>query len=386
MSATKAMLFYGTFFILYGAINLYIFLGSRRALLPGWGSSKGHLLVFLFFSASFLLGRSLENYWISSVSQVLIWIGSFWFAAMLYLFLGFLLVDLLRCGWALVGDSLPLKAERLARGAVSLTASILIVAGYLNALNPRLKTMKLSLPGATSHTQGMEILVASDIHLGTIVGEKRLARLCKAVEELRPDLVLLPGDILDEDPRTVMRDSVGDMLRSFKAQHGVYAVTGNHEYLAGVERACRYLEEHGIRVLRDQAVLIGGLFYLVGREDRSMSRFTGKDRKPLSELLAPLDKKIPVILMDHQPLQLEEAVQTGVAFQLSGHTHHGQLWPLNLVTSLIYEVSWGYLKKGNTQFYVSSGYGTWGPPVRIGNHPEMVHIILSLDQQGQPTP
>lgn len=386
MSATKAILFYSTFFILYGAINLYIFLGSRRALLPGWGASKGHLLLFLLFSASFILGRILENYWISSVSQVLIWIGSFWFAAMLYLFLGFLLVDVLRGGWAVLGNALPLKAERLARGAVGLATSILIVVGYLNALNPRLKTLKLSLPGANSHTQGMEILVASDIHLGTIVGEKRLARLCKAVEQLKPDLVLLPGDILDEDPRTVMRDSVGDMLRSLRAEHGVYAVTGNHEYIGGVDRACRYLEEHGIRVLRDQAVLIGGLFYLVGREDRSMSRFTGKDRKSLSELLALLDKKIPVILMDHQPLQLDEVAQAGVAFQLSGHTHHGQLWPLNLVTSLIYEVSWGYLKKGDTQFYVSSGYGTWGPPVRIGNHPEMVRIVLSLDEQGQPPP
>ncbi|MGQ9860346.1 MAG: metallophosphoesterase [Thermodesulfobacteriota bacterium] len=305
---------------------------------------------------------------------------------MLYLFLGFLLVDVLRGGWAVLGNALPLKAERLARGAVGLATSILIVVGCLNALNPRLKTLKLSLPGANSHTQGMEILVASDIHLGTIVGEKRLASLCKAVEQLKPDLVLLPGDILDEDPRTVMRDSVGDMLRSLRAEHGVYAVTGNHEYIGGVDRACRYLEEHGIRVLRDQAVLIGGLFYLVGREDRSMSRFTGKDRKSLSELLALLDKKIPVILMDHQPLQLDEVAQAGVAFQLSGHTHHGQLWPLNLVTSLIYEVSWGYLKKGDTQFYVSSGYGTWGPPVRIGNHPEMVRIVLSLDEQGQPPP
>ncbi len=381
MPATRAILFYGTFFTLYGAINLYIFFGCRRGLLPGWGSSRGYLLFFLFLAASFILGRSLENYWISPVSQALIWIGSFWFAAMLYLFLGFLVLDLLRVGWAVLGGGLPLKAERLARGSVGLATLGMILAGYLNGLSPRLTTLEISLPGGNPHTKGMEILVASDIHLGTIVGEKRLAGLCKATEELRPDLLLLPGDILDEDPQTIMRDSVGDLLRSLRAKHGVFAVTGNHEYIGGVERACRYLEEHGIRVLRDQAVLIAGLFHLVGREDRSINRFTGKNRKSLAELLAPLDRSLPVILMDHQPFQLEEASQAGVALQLSGHTHHGQLWPLNLVTSLVYELSWGYLKKGNTHFYVSSGYGTWGPPVRIGNHPEMVHIRLSFRGQ-----
>lgn len=381
MPATRAILFYGTFFTLYGAINLYIFFGCRRGLLPGWGSSRGYLFLFLFLAASFILGRSLENYWISPVSQVLIWIGSFWFAAMLYLFLGFLVLDLLRVGWAVLGGGLPLKAERLARAGLGLATLGMILAGYLNGLSPRLTTLEISLTGGNPQTKGMEILVASDIHLGTIVGEKRLSALCRATEELRPDLLLLPGDILDEDPQTIMRDSVGDLLRSLKAKHGVFAVTGNHEYIGGVERACRYLEEHGIRVLRDQAVVISGLFHLVGREDRSINRFTGKNRKSLAELLAPLDRSLPVILIDHQPFQLEEASQAGVALQLSGHTHHGQLWPLNLVTSLVYELSWGYLKKGNTHFYVSSGYGTWGPPVRIGNHPEMVHIRLSF--QGQ---
>lgn len=344
--------------------------------MPGWGISRSFGLVFLFVAASFLLGRTLENYWISPFSGTLIWIGSFWFAAMLYLFLGFLGLDLIRLAWALLGSGLPLKAERMARGVVALTTLVLILLGHINALNPRLKALEISLQGVNEETRVLEILVASDIHLGTMVGEKRLERLVKASEQLQPDLVLLPGDVLDEDPQIVMRDSVGNMLRSIKAKHGTFAITGNHEYIGGVERACRYLEEHSIRVLRDQAVLVEGLFYLVGREDRSISRFTGKERKSLRELLDPLDRRFPVILMDHQPFELQEASSAGVALQLSGHTHHGQLWPLNLVTSLIYEVSWGYHSKGGTHFYVSSGYGTWGPPVRIGNRPEMVHLRL----------
>lgn len=344
--------------------------------MPEWGASRSFGLIFLFVAASFVLGRSLENYWISPLSGALIWIGSLWFAAMLYLFIGFLGLDLLRLGWALLGGGLSLNAERIARGVVALTTSGLILAGYLNGLNPRLKILEISFPGVNPEARSFEMLVASDIHLGTIVGEKRLERLVKTVQELQPDLVLFPGDVLDEDPQTVMRDSVGNMLRSIKAKHGVFAITGNHEYIGGVERACRYLEEHGIKVLRDQVVLVGGLFYLVGREDRSISRFTDKTRKPLQELLAHLDRRLPIILLDHQPFELHEASSQGVALQLSGHTHHGQLWPLNLITSLIYELSWGYLKKGDTHFYVSSGYGTWGPPVRIGNHPEMLRLRL----------
>lgn len=381
MPTMTVMLFYGTFFTVYGVINLYIFFGCTRALPPPWGSSIGFGLLYLFVATSFVFGRTLENYWISLFSETLIWIGSFWFAALLYLFLGFLGLDLLRGAWSVLGGGLSLKTERLARRAVALTTLALILVGYLNGLNPRLKTLEISLQGIGADTH-LQILVASDIHLGTIVGGKRLEHLIKTVEELRPDLVLFPGDVLDEDPQIVMKDSVGNMLRSIKAKYGVFAITGNHEYIGGVERACRYLEEHGIKVLRDQAVLVEGFFYLVGREDRSMSRFTDKKRKPLQELLAPLDRRVPVILMDHQPFEIDEASSAGVALQLSGHTHHGQLWPLNLVTSLIYELSWGYLKKGDTHFYVSSGYGTWGPPVRLGNHPEMVQLRLVL--KGQP--
>ncbi|MEJ5375585.1 MAG: metallophosphoesterase [bacterium] len=379
MNLSKAILFYATFFSLYAAINLYVFFGLKRALLPQWGTSRVFTVLFVLVATSFVLGRTIENYWISPLSSVLIWIGSFWFAAMLYLSVGFLGLDLLRMGCNLLGGSgLVLKTEKIVRQAVFFITCVLILTGYLNGLSPRLKTLEISLQGTGQDTRTFEILVASDIHLGTIVREKRIEHLIRAVEELQPDLVLFPGDVLDEDPQTVMDDSVGNLLRSIKAKYGVFAITGNHEYIGGVERACRYLEEHGIKLLRDQAVLVEGLFYIVGREDRSISRFTQEKRKSLQELLAPLDRRLPVILMDHQPFELQEASSAGVALQLSGHTHHGQLWPLNLITSLIYELSWGYLKKGETHFYVSSGYGTWGPPVRIGNHPEMLLLRLTL--------
>jgi len=174
----------------------------------------------------------------------------------------------------------------------------------------------------------------------------------------------------------VLRNDIGSPLRTLSAPYGIYAVTGNHEYIGGVEKAVQYIESLGIRVLRDSVANIGNFFWLAGREDRDIKRFNGKKRIPLNDILAGIDLSKPLLLVDHQPLGLNEAVEAGVDLQLSGHTHHGQLWPFSLIVKRMYEVSHGYLRKGDTQFYVSNGYGTWGPPVRIGNRPEVAIITL----------
>jgi len=145
-----------------------------------------------------------------------------------------------------------------------------------------------------------------------------------------------------------------------------------------VSNAVKYIESKNIKVIRDTAYLIDNSFYLSGREDKDIVRFTHKNRKPLKDILSEVDHQLPVILMDHQPFGLNQAVENGVDLQLSGHTHHGQFWPINFITKKIYEVSWGYLLKGKTHIYVSCGYGTWGPPVRIGSKPEIVHFKISF--------
>lgn len=131
-------------------------------------------------------------------------------------------------------------------------------------------------------------------------------------------------------------------------------------------------------MLRDSVANIAGSFYVAGREDRDKNRFSGKNRLEVAELLSNIDHSLPIILLDHQPFALDKAAEAGVDLQLSGHTHHGQLWPLNFITRAVYEISMGYKQKGNTHFYVSPGYGGWGPPVRTGNRPEIVMIKLKF--------
>ena len=314
----------------------------------------------------------------------MIWIGSFWLAAMLYLFLAIVLIDVLRLinHWLPVLPSWvaqnPIQAKQwTALGVMGLTAILLIV-GHINALTPRIRTLDITIPKNMKGLKTLNIVLASDIHLGTLVGRTRFDRIAARINGLDPDLILLPGDIVDEDLAPVIKQNLGDSLNSLKARWGVFAITGNHEYIGGVEEACRYLEEHGVTVLRDAVVRVNDSLTLIGREDRSIFRFSGKRRKPLAELMALVDRNGPVILMDHQPFQLEDGENNGADLQLSGHTHHGQLWPLNFVTEMVYELSWGYRRKNNTHVYVSCGVGTWGPPVRLGSRPEIVNIRVNL--------
>jgi hypothetical protein len=198
------------------------------------------------------------------------------------------------------------------------------------------------------------------------------------LKEMNPDIVLLLGDIVDGEIGPVLR---GDLLRYFtcpKCNDGLYAITGNHEFIGGGSRTIPYIESKGIRVLKDEVVTLEGGIQLIGRIDRDSYRFYRKERLSLDKLMEQVDTMKPVILLDHQPFHLSETAEKGVDLQLSGHTHNGQMWPLNYITARIYELSYGYLKKGNTHFIVSSGYGLWGPRVRSGSRSEVLLINITF--------
>jgi uncharacterized protein len=386
MKRMNFIIFFSIFFLVYGLINFYIFLRGWQALPVESPFRVPYAAIFWVLALSFIAGRFLERVAITPFSTAVVWVGSFWFAAMAYFVLSLLLIDVVR----LVNYAVPIfpsfVTTDLARTKIVLAGSICtvvvlaIVVGYFNARSPRIKLLELSIPKQVDSVKTLDIAVASDIHLGTIIGRERLNNIVQKINGLHADLVLFPGDIVDEDLAPVVNQNLGETLRTIKAKYGVYAITGNHEYIGGVEEAVKYLTEHGIRVLRDEVVNVNGSIVLVGREDRSIAQFNGKRRKPLSEIMAGVDKRYPIILLDHQPFGLHEAVEQGADVQLSGHTHHGQLWPFNAITNAIYELSWGYAKKGQTHFYVSSGVGTWGPPVRLGNTPEIIHLRLTFGQ------
>ena len=388
MNRLNFIIFFSIFILVYGFINYYIFFRGLHAIPAGSPIRTVYMVAFWVVSLSFIAGRFLERVEITPFSTAFVWVGSFWFAAFAYFTLAALFIDFLRLVHYVVPFFPAFVTANLARTkgvlaiGVSAVVVVALVAGYFNAKNPRIKTLEIHIPKSADSLRTLSVAVASDIHLGTIIGNGRLNTIVDSINSLHADLVLLPGDIVDEDLAPVIKQNLGETLRTIKAKYGVFAVTGNHEYIGGVEEAYKYLMDHGIRVLRDEVVTIDGGITLVGREDRSIGSFSGKKRKSLRELMANVDKRFPVILMDHQPIGLNEAVEAGADLQLSGHTHHGQIWPFGYITEAIYEVSWGYKKKGETQFYVSSGVGTWGPPVRLGNTPEIINLRITFGPNG----
>ena len=372
-------MFFTVVFSIYFLINAYIFVRGWQAVPSASAWRLAYVVVFLFFFSAFILGRVIERGRISLASEALIWVGAFWLAAMLYFVLVCAALDLAR----LVNHFIPFfpKAVTADYGrakvitfVVSIAAvALLVLGGHINTLFIRTRTLNLDIPKGVSGPKTLNIVLASDIHLGSIVGASRLRSIVDRINSLHPDLVILDGDVVDEDLTSVIGRNVGDALSDIRAPLGVIAVTGNHEYFGGIVPAVKYLTTHNVRLLRDEVMTIRDDVYIVGRED---THHSGTARKPLSELMARVDKRFPVIVLDHQPRNLAEAASLGADVELCGHTHNGQLWPWNLLVLSFYDVKYGYRRVGNMHVYVTSGAGTWGPPVRIGTHPEVVDIIL----------
>lgn len=380
----RMLIFFSIVFGIHFLVNFYIYKRGVQGL-----EAMPHLIpwlrgLMLFLVLSYPAARFLEKIWYSPISSFIHWAGAFWFAGILYFVLLIFAADLVR--WSnMLFHFLPDKlttnyaqTKLVTTYVVTTIVLLTVIAGHINAWTPKIvkQTIKIHKPGGDR--KSVKIVAASDIHLGTIIGPRKTNKLVHAINNLNPDIILFAGDVVDEDVKPVIEQNLGKNLLKLKAPLGVYAITGNHEYIGGVENAVEYLQKHGIRILRDTSIFIDDSFYLVGREDKEKNTFTQIPRKTVQDLLATLDMQKPIVMLDHQPYNLDVATEAGIDFQISGHTHHGQLWPFNYITQRIFEVSRGYKQKGNSHFYVSTGFGTWGPPVRVGNRPEILEITLEF--------
>lgn len=373
------VIFFSIFLALHGVINYYIFYRFWQILPQNIFFRSVYVFLALFLASSYVVGRSLEKIIYGKLSDILIWTGSFWFAYMLYFFLFLVLIDLIRVVFLYIPvDSdwmYENKIKWIIAGIIFFVTNALVLVGYFNAQKPNIEKLKVEIG-----KKGSDIRIAfiSDIHLGHVVANGQLKKLVELVNEQNVDIVLLGGDVIDEDIAPVVEKDMGLLLEKFSSKYGTYAIAGNHEYIGGIENAIVFFNKHRIKFLRDESVLVDNKFYIVGRDDKSVKQFKNERRKEVKELVSGIDFSKTIILLDHQPYSLKNSYSNGIDLQLSGHTHHGQMWPLNFITSLIYEVSTGYKKINNTNFFVSSGFGTWGPPIKIGSSSQIVIIDVGL--------
>jgi len=285
---------------------------------------------------------------------------------MLYLVMAFLMLDLGRL------VRLVPRSWLYQNGVTSVAIAALIVAVFVYGnihYNNKVR-VGLDLPTEKPLARDYKIVMMSDLHLGYHNPRKELARWVDLVNAERPDFILIAGDIIDGSMRPLIEEHMADEFHRFTAP--VYACLGNHEYYAGNPEARQFYRDAGIRLLIDDTAVIDSSIVIIGRDDRTNMR-----RKPVRELLK-VQSSFNIVL-DHQPYNLDRAEQAGVDFQLSGHTHRGQVWPISWITDYIYECSWGSHRRGNTRYYVSSGIGIWGGKFRIGTQSEYIVTNLRRD-------
>jgi hypothetical protein len=268
---------------------------------------------------------------------------------------------------------LPMHSRAITLVVLSLIALVCVYSLYNGLSQPKLRRVTLPMEGLPPSTAGFTIVQLSDLHLDDYKTTGALARIVDRVNALEPDIVVFTGDLFDN----VSSRSEGFCaeLRRLSAVHGVFAVTGNHEFFRGMDRFEDLAGRSGIRILRNEGVTVAGKLQLFGWDDDTAERFDSP-RPPLSKVLASCRSDIPAVLLYHQPIHFEEAVSLGVDLQLSGHTHAGQIPPLDFLVWLLFKHPYGLFSKEGAFIYTTAGTGYWGPPMRLFTSAEIVHFTL----------
>lgn len=378
---------------LYVALSYYIGCKVKRALSNLGIKLKRRLYCLIYWviywniTLAFITSNILRGILTTDniITSAFTLIGSLYMGIFIYSVLIFLVVDILKFILRRVNISQSLKQniKKIYCDGISVFIIIFILTGYgvWNAQNQVVTNYKININKAAGEIRSLNIVMISDVHMGIGIKENGIDEMVDSINKLNPDIVLFCGDIFDESTSNKLKEYSRDAFKNIKSKYGVYDITGNHEYSAGdLAETISYLEDANIKFLRDDSVKIADSFYVVGRNDPANRRITGEDVKPLNDILKDVDKSLPIIVLNHRPEDLEAAQAENVDLQLSGHTHQGQLFPGNLVTNYLNENDYGYLKKDNFNLIVSSGYGTWGPPMRIGSKSEIVNIKIDFNR------
>ena len=368
------------FLSFYGSLHLYGGLKLRQAFPLGAGAQLLLVVFLMAMVAAPLAIRRLERSAAQSAARTLALGGYVWMAFLMVFitvsasFDGYRLLAI-SAGWVTQSDlSDWIPSQRLTFMISLLAAASVTVYGYFEALNIRVEGVTIRSPKIPREIGRIRIAQISDVHLGLLVGVKRLRRILERVSALEADILVSTGDLVDG--RMQDRETLAVMLRNIQTAYGKYAVTGNHEYYSGLEQGVRFTQQAGFRVLRGEADRIGAHLAIAGVDDATGTSPKGVGRTSMQGALAGVSPHRFTILLKHRPI-VENPGGARFDLQLSGHTHKGQMFPFNLVTRISYPYLAGLfpLTSGG-HLYVSRGTGTWGPPIRFLSPPEITCLDL----------
>lgn len=370
-------------------------------------------LVYLFLASSVLIAFFLPA---GRVRRILKLISNYWLGILLYLFLVVVTADmfyLIRCqiikrrkrmnrhyrNRSEVGPNDTRNVMQkdknhrfhlITGGVCVVTVVILSAWGIYNAHIIHVTPYDITVNKTGGKLENLNVVLTADLHLGYNIGTEHMMQMVDKINEQDADIVVIAGDIFDNEYEALDNPTeLIEVLKKIQSKYGVYACYGNHDVeekiLAGFTfggskkkesslQMDEFLEKAGIHLLQDDAVLINESFYLYGRPDAQRPGRGINMRKTAAELMGELDTEKPVIVIDHEPKELQELADAGVDVDLCGHTHDGQMFPANLVTAFMWENSYGYMKKEHMHTIVTSGVGLFGPNMRVGTIAEICPI------------
>ncbi|MCX6601411.1 MAG: metallophosphoesterase [bacterium] len=343
----------------------------------------------VFLALSYFIARLSERHAPEAVVHALHWIASIWMGLMwellwITLLLYLVKVALLLGGvWARLDSATTMLIGRYAVVSTLGAAVLLCGWGMKTAFGPaRVAHVQVPVPNLTPELRGLRIVMASDFHASVLVAGREVERWSEQIMRLKPDLILLPGDIVDRSADDILY--FADAFHRLRAPLGVYGSTGNHEYYVGLEGALEFCRAAGIRMLMNETVELPNGLVLAGIEDRTARQFRLSRPTP-AEVLRDVPREKPVIFLNHTPdtREAREAVEAGADLVLSGHTHGGQIWPFSYFSRMVHPYHWGLYSLGRGFIFTSCGVGDWGTRMRIGAPPEIALIRL-VDENEPP--
>lgn len=316
-------------------------------------------------------------------AKILSYVAGFYITFLHYSVLLFLSYDLVSLTGKFINypDNLRIITKKIFYGGFLIfgISALIAILSIFNAQKVITKEYNVNIEKRDSSLDSLVVAYLADGHF---TSTDDIDKIVKQVNDQHPDIIVLGGDFFDEGTAESIKDSATEKLGKLSAPLGVYAVEGNHEYKSGdgdIQHQMAYFSDHGIQVLRDQTVSIDDNFYLIGRKDETV------DRATLEQLTDKAEKDLPVILLDHHPSFKDAYKNNAVSLQLSGHTHSGQFFPMQIFNPIISKVSKQYIYGKHTvndlQLIVSSGMGNWGIPVRVGSKREVVIVSINFVEE-----
>ncbi len=349
-------------YYVYNRISYYFNLSGTRRIYYG--------IIFFFLFISLLVARLIARLFPHSHYIPLIFhlLAYFWVGIVFYLFIYSLSADIIR-----IFLSRILKFPKNVYGIILLTLTIVtVIYGFFEAFSVRTITLNQKMKNLKETTR---IVFLSDLHLGLNLNYLLLKKIIPEINSFSPDIILIGGDILDEEAKGI--ETYTKIFKRMNSRFGIFAVTGNHDIYAGEDLVVNFLKKANVHLLRNRIEVIKDI-QVAGIEDESI--LGQKWKHVLEKILKKANPSLPLILLKHRPTGREIAKQYGVDLMLCGHTHKAQLFPLHLITSRVYRYYYGYHRENGLRIYVTSGLGTWGPPIRVMARPELVLITLKPDK------